>query len=171
MSIFRRSAAALVAASFAIMTVAGCSFGEKKRASGPTPFDKTMVDDCYTVDLFSPAKIEKPGKDVPAEWRKFSGKWGSAAWDGKWCHDLYVMKINPDGSVNVMDLHAPYEPWGKPATAFRRKAWFSKDGRLHVAHGSVKAEYWIKDGRLYGLRKEGSGALRIAMQPRVNKRL
>lgn len=171
MGFFRRGVAALIVGSFAVLMVAGCSFFEKKKPTGPTPFDKTMVDDCYTVDLFSVAEIEKPGKDVPDEWQGFFGKWGSAAWDGKWCHDLYVMNITPEGSVDVMDLHAPYEPWGKPATAFRRKGWISKDGHLFVAYGDVKAEYWLENGRLYGLRRQGSGALRIAMQPRVNKRL
>lgn len=130
-----------------------------------------MVDDCYTVDLFTIARVEKPGPDVPAEWAEFSGKWGSAAWEGKWCHDVHILKIAASGEVELMDLHAPYEPWGKPATAFRRKGYMSKDGRLRVSYGAVQVVYWMEKGRLYGLRKEGTGELRIAMQPRVNTRL
>ncbi len=153
------------------MAAAGCSSTQKTTAVGPTPYDRTVVEDCYTVDLFTVAKVETPGKDVPSEWAGFSGKWGSAAWDGKWCHDLYVLKIAPTGEAEVMDLHAPYDPWNKPATAFRRKAFFTKDNRLRVSYGAVIVEYWLENGRLYGLRKEGSGELRIAMLPRVNSKL
>lgn len=151
----------------AALALAACSSGEKK-AAGPTPYDRTVVEDCYTVDLFTVAPIEQPEEDVPAEWAAFSGKWGSAAWDGKWCHDLHVLNIASNGDVEVMDMHAPYEPWRKPATAFRRKGRISKDGRLRVSHSGVIKEYWVKDGRLYGLRKEGNGQLRISMLPRVN---
>ncbi|QIE55110.1 hypothetical protein G5B40_06375 [Pikeienuella piscinae] len=154
-----------------ILGLSGCATEKKAVATGPTPFDRTVVEDCYTVDLFTVAKIEPPGSDVPAEWARLSGKWGSAGWDGKWCHDLYVLKIAANGEVEVMDLHAPYEPWAKPATAFRRKGRISKDGHLRVAHGAVVSEYWLENGRLYGLRKEGSGQLRIAMLPRVNSKL
>lgn len=170
MNIFRRGSAATLAGLFAILALTACS-SEKKVASGPTPYDKTVVNDCYTVDLFTVAKVEEPDANVPSAWAAYSGKWGSAAWDGKWCHDLYVLKIAASGEVEVMDLHAPYEPWAKPATAFRRKGWISKDGRLRVSHGRVVSEYWLENGRLYGLRKEGNGELRIAMLPRVNSRL
>jgi hypothetical protein len=150
------------------LVLAAC---ENKTAKvGPTPYDKTVVNDCYTVDLFTVATVEPPASDVPGEWSGYSGKWGSAAWEGKWCHDLYVLKIAPTGEVDVMSLHAPYEPWGKPATAFRRKGFMTKDGRLRVPSAGVLTEYWLQDGKLYGLRKEGNGEFRIAMSPRVNSK-
>ena len=146
--------------------IVGCA--PKRAAKGPTPFDKTVVQDCYTVELFTVAEIEPPGADVPAEWAAFSGKWGKAAWDGKWCHDLHVLTIAADGSVVAMELHAPYEPWGKPATAFRRTGRIGDDGRLRIRYSGVVVEYWVENGRLYGLRKEGGGVLRIALQPGTN---
>lgn len=153
----------------AALALAACSSGKPKPTI--TPFEKTVVEDCYTVDLFTVAEIESPGAEVPPEWAAYSGKWGSAGWDGKWCHDVYVLKISPSGEVLLMDLHAPYEPWGKPATAFKRKGRIAKDGRLRVVHGTVVSEYWIENGKLYGLRKEGPSELRIALLPRVNSRL
>lgn len=165
---FRWGKVAAIGGLSAVVLVACTS--SKDVETGSSAYDKTVVKDCYTVDLFTEAPIEAPASDVPAEWAAFSGAWGSAAWDGKWCHDLHVMKIESDGDVEVMDLHAPYEPWAKPATAFRRKGRISKDGHLRVRHTGVVKEYWVRDGRLYGLRKEGNGELRIEMLPRVNKR-
>lgn len=161
-----RSVQAIVACVAAAVLAASCTPGPKK--SGPTPFDKTVVQDCYTVDLFTVANIEEPDANVPSDWAKYSGEWGKAAWDGKWCHDLLVTKIHEDGAVDVLELHAPYEPWGKPATAFRRKGRITKDGRLRISYSGVSVEYWIENGRLYGLRREGGGEMRIALSPGKN---
>ena len=160
-------AVALSAAAAALAV--GCA--PKRTATGPTPYDRTVVADCYTVELFTVADIEPPGADVPAEWAAYSGIWGKAAWEGKWCHDLHVMKIEADGSVEVMELHAPYEPWGKPATAFRRQGRITDEGRLRIRYSGVVVEYWVQNGRLYGLRKEGGGSMRIALQPGSNSGL
>lgn len=165
---FRNGAAAL-AGVVTIALLASCS-QKKTSPPAPTAFERTTVEDCYTVDLFDEPKVEKPGSNIPAEWAAFSGRWGSAAWDGKWCHDLHVLKIAADGEVDVMDLHAPYDPWGKPATAFRRKGKISSDGRLRVTRSGVLREYWVQNGKLYGVRKEGTAELRIAMLPRVNRK-
>ena len=100
-----------------------------------------------------------------------SGKWGKAAWGGKGCHDLHVTKILADGSVEVMELHAPYEPWGRHATAFRRQGRITKEGRLRLVYSGVSVEYWVQNGRLYGLRSEGGGQMRIAIQPGTNSGL
>ena len=108
-----------VVSAIAAAVVMGCA--PKRVAKGPTPYDRTVVADCYTVELFTVANIEPPGANVPADWAAYSGVWGKAAWEGKWCHDLHVLRVEEDGSVEVMELHAPYEPWGKPATAFRRR--------------------------------------------------
>lgn len=160
---------AVVAIAVATFALTACA--PKVVKKGPTPYDKTVVADCYTVELFTVAKVETPGDDVPPEWAAYSGKWGKAAWEGKWCHDLHVTKINADGTVEVMSLHAPYEPWGKPATAFRRQGRITDDGRLRIVFSGVAVEYWIEDGRLYGLRSEGGGKMRIKLQPGTNSGL
>ena len=61
---FRAVAVCVVAAALA----ASCAPASKKR--GPTPYDKTVVGDCYTVDLFTVAKIEEPSAEVPVAWAK-----------------------------------------------------------------------------------------------------
>ncbi|MEO0359995.1 MAG: hypothetical protein AAF322_02755 [Pseudomonadota bacterium] len=167
MTQIRWRSVAICGAAAAGLLVAGCA--SKPEPKGPTPFDKTVVADCYTVDLFTKTDVVEP-TDVPDEWRGFSGRWGGAAWDGKWCHDLHVLSIDETGEVEVMELHAPYEQWGKTATAFRRKAYISKDGRLRLRYAGVDIEYWLEDGRLHGLRREGSSQLRIALSRGVNKR-
>lgn len=154
-----------------ITAVLATACAPKREARGPTPFDKTVVADCYTVELFTVADIEPPGSDVPVEWAAYSGKWGKAGWDGKWCHDLHVLSIDAAGNVVVMELHAPYEPWGRQATAFKRTGKIGQDGRLRVSYSGVLNEYWVQNGRLYGLRKEGGGALRIALSRGTNSGL
>ncbi|MEM7525116.1 MAG: hypothetical protein AAF360_15445 [Pseudomonadota bacterium] len=157
------------------LTIAGCALGAlalvacqpKPTAKGPTAFDKTVVADCYTVDLFTIAEVQEPEGDVPGDWRGYSGKWGGAAWEGKWCHDLHVLSIGADGEVEVMELHAPYEQWGKQATAFRRKGFINDEGRLRLRYSGVDIEYWLVNGRLHGVRTEGGGEMRIALTPKV----
>lgn len=148
----------------AVALIAACAPPQKR--AGPTPYDKTVKADCYTVDLFTVANVETPA-GVPSEWQGYSGKWGGGAWEGKWCHDLHVLKIDPDGSVEVMELHAPYEDWGKQATAFRRKGRITDEGRLRLIYSGVAVEYWLNNGRLYGVREEGGGKMRIALTPQA----
>lgn len=159
--------AVLGGAALGALMLAGCAPKQKPR--GPTPFDLTVVEDCYTVDLFTTVEVEEPG-EVPDDWKGYSGRWGGAAWDGKWCHDLFVLSIASNGEVEVMELHAPYEQWGKQATAFRRKGFITDDGRLHLRYSGVDIEYWLENGRLHGLRREGEGELRIALTRTVNSR-
>ncbi len=121
--------------------------------------------DCYTVDMFSDAKIKRPDPEVPKEWSKFLGVWGQGAWGGKWCHEIHVTEIMPDGTVTVIDTHAPYEPWAKPATAYRRAAKMGEDGKLYLNYGRVKVVYEMRDGRLFGSRKEGGSELAIELSP------
>lgn len=154
-------------ASLLIVALAS-SCAEKIEPKGPTPYDLTMVKDCYTVELFTVAEVQEPKAEVPPEWNRFLGVWGKAAWEGKWCHDLHVLNIEEDGTVEIMELHAPYEPWGKPATAFRRKGRMTKENHLRVLYSGVEVEYWIENGRLYGERSEGGGRMRIALSPGAN---
>lgn len=158
-----RKFGAFALSAISLAALSACSSAPKK-AAGPTPFDKTVVADCYTVDLFTVATVAEPANGVPDAWKGYSGRWGGAAWEGKWCHDLHVLTIGEDGSVEVMELHAPYDPWGKQATAFRRVGRINKDGRLTLRYSGVKVEYWLENGRLHGVREEdGAGRLRIAL--------
>lgn len=136
-------------------------------AEQPSParvaHEATVRPDCYTVDLFKPEELVTPVEAVPAAWTGYVGRWGDAAWDGEWCHDLYVLEVRPDGRVSVIETHAPYPEWGKPVTAYRRTAKIGEDGRLRLDYGSTRVEYWLEDGKLYGLRREGGVRRRIAL--------
>lgn len=144
---------------------AGCG-ARQAAAPQPSPFLATRDDSCYTVDLFSPAPVIAPGAEVPESWRAFSGRWGGGAWNGEWCHDLHILSIAPDGAVVLIETHAPHEGWGRPATAFRRRAQIDSDGRLRMAYGRTQVSYWQENGVLYGLRNGDFGEKRIALTRR-----
>lgn len=148
-------------AAAALLAVGAC-------APKPPPAKKavnTVVPDCYTVELFHPEKIRKPSARIPESWAAFSGKWGKGAWGGKWCHDLHVISISDSGVVDLFELHAPYEPWNKPATAFRRKGRMTEDGRLRIFYTGVTVEYRMKNGRMMGKRRENGVEQRIVLSP------
>ena len=109
---------AILIMAFAALGVALAGCAPKRVATGPKPYDRTVDAGCYTVDLFTPSNVTTPTSDVPAEWHGYLGKWGGGAWEGKWCHDLYVLSISPDGKVDVISAHAPFPEWGREATAF-----------------------------------------------------
>ena len=144
----------------ACVVLAACAPPTKR---GPTPYDRTVKSDCYTVDLFTPATIQQPAADVPTAWRAFAGKWGGGAWEGKWCHDLYVLSIGADGKVDLIETHAPFPEWGREATAFRRQGFMTDDGTLRLIYKNVAIEYRIEGGKLLGVRKEGGGEMRIKL--------
>ena len=141
--------------------VAAC--GAPKQVAKVDPYAVTRDDSCYTVDLFTKVEIARPEASVPKNWQAFSGRWGGGKWAGEWCHDLYVLDIAADGQVHLVETYAPYEPWGKRATAFRRVAQIGEDGRLRLNYGRVKLVYWVENGVMYGARDEGLGAQPIAM--------
>ncbi len=143
------------------MALAGCT--PKRAATGPTPYDRTVDAGCYTVDLFTPATVSTPSEDVPSEWRGYLGKWGGGAWEGKWCHDLYVLSITPDGKVDVISAHAPFPEWGREATAFRRQGIIGKNGRLTLRFKDVVLEYRLENGSLLGDRRQGNAKMRIKL--------
>lgn len=156
----------LVAASLAL---AGCLGAEReaKVEPKPQPQPAAYTKDCYTVDLFTEVKVEQPPAGVPARYTRFLGKWGGDAWGDVWCHDLLVSRVYPDGQAELVDMHAPYEPWNQPATAFRRVGWIDGEGRLHFNHGENKAVYEIVDGKLIGTRRfPGLGTLRVELHRR-----
>mgnify|MGYP006275026767 CR=1 FL=1 len=129
-------------------------------------FEQTLDPSCYTVDLFQEVRIAEPNGDLPEGWNGYKGRWGGGAWAGEWCHDLYVLAVEPDGLVRLIETHAPYEPWGKRATAYRRTARIGEDGRLRLRYGRVEIEYWLEDGRLLGERREDGERHRIMMTRR-----
>lgn len=148
----------------ALGAIAACAPQGPKQAPGPTAFDRTVDKSCYTVEIDSPAKIREPAATVPKSLSAFSGRWGGGAWGGKWCHDLHVLSVEPNGEAVVIEAHAPYEPWGKNATAFKRKAVVSPDGRMRMIYKGVVIEYWVADdGSLHGLRKEGDAEHKIKL--------
>lgn len=142
--------------------LSGCfGFGRKEKvATTPPP---AVDSECYTVDLFTEAKIEKPADTVPDAYRAFLGDWGKGAWNDVWCHDLRITKVQPDGKVELFEMHAPYPPWGQPATAFRRTARISRDGILHLAYGTETVNYQIVDGKLEGRRHGSLGNLKVSL--------
>ncbi len=117
---------------------------------------------CYTVDLFTPYQIEYPDAQVPADARQFLGVWKNGAWNGRWCHDLYVTKVYADGRVDVLDAHGPSPYTGVDATAFKRTGSI-KNGVMNLRIDGFPVTYRIVDGYLVGNRKIKSGALEITM--------
>ncbi len=142
---------------------AGCASAPKP----PDPFATTRDGSCYTVDIFDEIAVRTPGPDVPEAWRGFSGRWGGGAWNGRWCHDLYILDIASSGAATVIETHAPLPEWGKPASAFRRTARIDSDGRLRMRFGRVKVEYWLEGDTLYGRRDEGTGEMIVALSRRA----
>lgn len=156
---------ALILAPLALL--AACAGGEKQ--AKVDPYAKTRDPACYTVDIFDKITFHSPGKDVPEDWRGFAGRWGGGKWNGKWCHDLYVLDVASSGAATVIETHAPLPEWGKPASAFKRKGVIDKDGRLHLQFGKTKVTYWIEGDTLYGMRDEGLGEMIVALSRRPAK--
>jgi hypothetical protein len=146
--------------------VAGCVQASSKLTAAPIADEKLIRPDCYSVDLFTKVNIETPAENVPAAYRQFLGSWGGGAWDGAWCHDLLISKVDAGGRVELVDMHAPYVPWNYPATAYRRVGRIDKDGVLRFAYGTERRSYRIENGRLYGERSGTLGNLRVILSRR-----
>lgn len=148
------------------VVLSGClGFGRQEKAEAPPP-PPVVTSDCYTVDLFTKAKVEKASAEVPNAYSQFLGEWGGGAWNDVWCHDLLVTKVYPDGRADLFEMHAPYEPWSQPATAFRRTARIDKDGNLRFAYGTETLSYRIVNGRLEGRRSGTLGNLTVSLVQR-----
>ena len=147
----------------ACVIVSGC-VGPQAQDASQTASDETNVNsDCYTVDLFTETKIEKPASDVPEAHRQFLGDWGGGAWNDFWCHDLRVTKVHSDGQVDLVEMLAPHEPWNYPATAFRRTGRIDSNGNLRFAYGTERLSYHIENGKLIGDRSGLYGNLHIKL--------
>lgn len=155
----------------ACVALAGC-MGSVKQAKvdpkpPPPPHKAVYTKDCYTVDLYTKIKVEKPPANVPERYKRFLGKWGGGAWNDVWCHDLLINRVYADGKVDLVDMHAPYAPWNEPPTAFRRTGWIDKEGKLHFVYGKQSATYQIVDGKMLGTRTfTGIGTLHIVLYRR-----
>ena len=125
--------------------------------------DSVNAADCYTVDLFTPEKVRKPKADVPAEYRAFLGRWSGGAWNNVWCHDLLVYDVHKDGTVDLVEMHAPYEPWNQPATAFNRKGRIDGNGILRFSQGVETTAYRLENGFVVGTRSGLYGDLVITL--------
>jgi hypothetical protein len=146
----------------ACAVLSGClGSGRKETAEAVPP--PVVTSDCYTVDLFTEAKVAKPADTVPDAYRAFLGEWGKGAWNDVWCHDLLITEVHPDGRVELFEMHAPYAPWGQPATAFRRTARIDRDGNLRFAYGTEMLSYQIVDGKLEGSRRGTLGNLHVSL--------
>lgn len=123
-----------------------------------------QVTDCYTVDLFTPEKVRKPEKDVPEKYKAYLGRWGGGAWNDVWCHNLLVYKVHKDGQAELVEMHAPYEPFNQPATAFNRIGRIGDDGVLRFTQGLERTAYKIDGGYLFGTRGGVYGNLEIVLR-------
>jgi hypothetical protein len=147
----------------ACVLVSGC-LGKQAQVTPQTQsVDKSVNSDCYTVDLFTKTKVEKPTSDVPNENRQFLGKWGGGAWNDIWCHDLLVTKVYADGRAELVDMHAPHIDWNQPATAFRRVGRIDDKGNLRFAYGTERLSYRIENGKLHGTRSGMLGNLKVEL--------
>lgn len=142
--------------------LSGC-FLTKQEAKVEPRQTPAVTSDCYTVDLFTPAKVDKPDPTVPEAYRQFLGEWGGGAWNDVWCHDLLITHVDADGRVDLFEMHAPYEPWNQPATAFRRTAQIDRDGNLRFAYGFERLSYRIENGKLVGTRSGMLGDLSVEL--------
>ena len=138
----------------------------QKRAQIEVDIAKRLSPGCYTVDLFEEYRIEYPEAGVPAEASQFLGVWKNGAWNGRWCHDLYVTKANPDGTVNVIDAYGP-DGGGREATVFKRVGKVENGVLSFHSQGSAPVEYRIIDEYLVGERRDAFGKYEITMSREI----
>ena len=142
----------------ACVLVAGCA-KEVKTVEAPEPEPELTRADCYTVVLFDDPQVQTPGEKVPEAYAGYLGSWTRGAWDGKWCHELLVTQVTADGQVELYEMHAPYEAWGQPASAFKRTARIDDSGDLRFRYGTESLRYELVGGKLYAERDGRFGKL------------
>lgn len=118
---------------------------------------------CHTVKLYDKIPVKRPGKKVPPEFSQFLGVWERGAWDGTWCHDLHVLDVSADGTVDLLDMHAPNTEWKLAPSVFRRTARIHEDGSLRFRYGTESRRYELKHGKLIGVRTGGYGQMKVAL--------
>jgi len=154
---------ATVLAALALMGCVEQSQTEPTQQKTEFELSQALVPGCYTVDLFDPYTLEYPGEDVSVEYRRFLGVWKNGAWGGEWCQDIYITKIYPDGSVDLIDAHGPFRAANIEATVFKRKGRI-RDGVLTFSSfGKTQASYQLGGSYLVGRRKDYLGDFEITM--------
>ena len=139
----------------------------EKRAEVQVDLSKKLSPGCYTVDLFDPYRIDYPAAEVPRDVRQFLGVWKNGAWNGRICHDLYITRAYPDGTVDVIDAYGPDRGNGSEATVFKRKGTV-KDGVLSFQSvGSAPVNYRLVGEFLVGSRIDAFGKYEITMSREV----
>jgi hypothetical protein len=120
---------------------------------------------CYTVDLFDPYRLEFPSEGVSREHIKFIGVWKDAAWNGEWCHDLYITDVQPDGTVTLLDAYGPYKKQNVEATVFKRTARLADGTLTFLSLGGASVSYKLSDDGEYllGKRIDALGRYEITM--------
>lgn len=146
---------------FAVLAVAGCG-GKKPEAVAVVDAGDKLKPDCYTVDLFDPFTVESPPAELADEASGFLGVWKNGAWNGDWCHDLYVTRVGADGQVEVLDAYGPLRASGLEATVFRRKGTLKNGVLRFQSHGGM-VEYRRNGEYLVGERKGVLGEFEIFM--------
>ncbi|MEM1382958.1 MAG: hypothetical protein AAF713_10660 [Pseudomonadota bacterium] len=147
------------------LLVAACAEPKVEAPKPTVPTNLTRAD-CYTVELFDPVEIEVAAEDVPPEYSRFLGDWHQGAWNGQWCHDLMVTKVHFDGRAEIFEMHAPFEPLGQPATAFRRVGRINENGELRFAYGTETLTYTLVQGKLIAKRSGIHGDMQAVLTNR-----
>lgn len=143
--------------------VAGCATKDVETVDMTPPAPELTRADCYTVVLFDDPPVIAPDESVPPENSAYLGSWTNGAWNGQWCTELYVTQVNPDRSVELYEMHAPYEEWGQPASAYRRTARIDEQGNLRFRYGTESVSYAMVDGTLHASRSGRFGNLKAVL--------
>lgn len=149
------------------LALAACEMKPKKPEVVKTHADNLKVG-CYTVDLFDPYRLQFPDNGVPRENSKFIGAWKDAAWNGEWCHDLYVTEVRADGTAVLLDAYGPSTKQNVEATVFKRTARIADGVLTFTSLGGATVAYRLsKNGDfLLGRRVDALGASEITMARR-----
>ncbi|MFK7941690.1 MAG: hypothetical protein AB8B85_02070 [Paracoccaceae bacterium] len=145
----------------ALGLLAACA--PQKKAQVEADLSKQLSPGCYTVDLFDPYRLEYPEAGVSPKDLGFLGVWQNGAWDGDWCHDLYITRVSADGSVELLDAYGPSARFGHEATVYRRKGRISDGVLTFISHKQTPVSYRLVGDYLVGQRKGLFGVIDITM--------
>lgn len=150
------------------LLLCACETAEKKAPPPVKGHADNLSLGCYTVDLFDPYRLEFPKAGVRREDSKFLGAWKDAAWNGEWCHDLYITEVLPDGTVTLLDAYGPYLKQKREATVFKRRGTLKEGVLSFTSVGGASVSYQLsEDGDyLLGNRIDALGRYVITMARR-----
>ncbi|MEM9138603.1 MAG: hypothetical protein AAGB15_02135 [Pseudomonadota bacterium] len=150
-----------------VAALAACEPMARKQTAdtGPNLADR-LSPGCYTVDLFDPYRINYPEGGVSPDQAAFLGRWTDAAWNGDWCHELYITDIASDGTVSLLDAYGPYPKLGIEAQVFRRTARIENGELSFTSVAKAGVTYKMQDGYLVGRRVDLWGEYDVTMAKR-----